>query len=508
MSDESSGQAAGNGISDVDSSEHLEAKATPVPPRSERQRVAQEMAALSEHQVASVSSAAGAVGTSPHTPRTGGAVLTFPVTAKTQARIEAAQRRRKQLAAVKVSAADIQLVADETGLDKPEAERLLRIAGGDVDQALRRFIRSRVPSEYSLDLPSTIPYHPLGLAACACPGRRTRSSQADSEAGRASLRITRVSVRRGRFTACRLAPSERPIHSTVASFREHGKHLAVGECAGGGTRTGECVGLGFMPKSTAVRGLAWAVPSAVAVGGRWHWKRCGTMGGGAAAARADAAHGWCDHRDHVRVFGVGSSVTCARPGRGGSRRFNGGRCGSSNAIDARATGGGAVDVRGRQTARGGRRVPGCRRGAETGAGTGRALWQGVDAAGAPIHSPARLRAGAECAGAGSACQPHQRVAAERVGQRGAHPEKLRPRPQALRALPHDGRGTRAHLRCVGQHGGGAAEFRTGGGAVPARPARGAPLGAAAASVGGVGGQVRASGGGATAVGAGTAGGAA
>ena len=149
MSDEVSGQAVGDGISDVESSEQSEAKATPAPPRSERQRVAQEMAALSEHRVATVSSAAGAVGASPRTPRTGGAALTFPVTAKTQARIEAAQRRRKQLAAVKVSAADLQLVADETGLDKLEAERLLRIAGGDVDQALRRFIRSRVPSEVS-----------------------------------------------------------------------------------------------------------------------------------------------------------------------------------------------------------------------------------------------------------------------------------------------------------------------------------------------------------------------
>ena len=57
--------------------------------------------------------------------------------AETEAAAQEARRaHEKQLAAVKISAADVELIAVEYELDKKKAERALREAGGDVKKAL------------------------------------------------------------------------------------------------------------------------------------------------------------------------------------------------------------------------------------------------------------------------------------------------------------------------------------------------------------------------------------
>jgi NACalpha-BTF3-like transcription factor len=65
---------------------------------------------------------------------------------KTLRQLESQALRRKQLAAVRVSDADIAELANAVYVSKAEAEQLLREANGDLNQALRTIIRWELPS--------------------------------------------------------------------------------------------------------------------------------------------------------------------------------------------------------------------------------------------------------------------------------------------------------------------------------------------------------------------------
>lgn len=60
------------------------------------------------------------------------------LTQAVQRQKERAAERERALAAVKVSAADVEVVSNEFDLKKPEAERCLREAGGDLKRALSK----------------------------------------------------------------------------------------------------------------------------------------------------------------------------------------------------------------------------------------------------------------------------------------------------------------------------------------------------------------------------------
>eukprot|EP00939_MAST-03C_sp_MAST-3C-sp1_P002227 g2227.t1 len=55
--------------------------------------------------------------------------------------LEKSRQREKELAAVKVSKEDIELVVSEFGLTGEKAERILRECGGDVEKALVALVR-------------------------------------------------------------------------------------------------------------------------------------------------------------------------------------------------------------------------------------------------------------------------------------------------------------------------------------------------------------------------------
>lgn len=60
------------------------------------------------------------------------------LTQAVQRRKELAAERERALAAVKISAQDVEVVSAEFDLKKPEAERCLREAGGDLKRALSK----------------------------------------------------------------------------------------------------------------------------------------------------------------------------------------------------------------------------------------------------------------------------------------------------------------------------------------------------------------------------------
>lgn len=62
--------------------------------------------------------------------------------ARQKTALEAQRIRDKELAAVKVAAADIDVIVREFELDRKKAERELRIAGGDLKQACETLLAS------------------------------------------------------------------------------------------------------------------------------------------------------------------------------------------------------------------------------------------------------------------------------------------------------------------------------------------------------------------------------
>ncbi|KAL2459720.1 DNA-binding enhancer protein-related [Forsythia ovata] len=62
------------------------------------------------------------------------------ISASKEADIQAARMREKELAAVKINAADVDIIANEVELDKKVAERTLREHKGDAVAAIRSLL--------------------------------------------------------------------------------------------------------------------------------------------------------------------------------------------------------------------------------------------------------------------------------------------------------------------------------------------------------------------------------